>query len=423
MQLHFLFRARNGNINGLVYLGFLLLCVGCSDLDNLDIDVTPKPLTDPIVLHLEEDPRFPVVLASVNGEKGFRFVLDTGATLTGLFMHDKAHSLELDGTANVFGPGGSGDGDKPETKTIKGVDIGFGELKLQNMAVLAFPGSVSDKLALGKQYPIDGIIGYDLFSRYMVTFDTKARTVTLSEPGTYRPKKASEILPLTVNGATALSGGRTSFIDMMLAQEEGTPFNANLHLDTGSSFLISLIPGSHSTIKMPSHAWPGSSKGIQGKAKLVWRADTEALIVGERLRNIQTVLAPKGKSTKGNHGRIGHGLLKRFRYTVDYSGEQLILEPYADSFRPYPTGYTGISAYPHKLGMTVTSIKPLSPAEEGGMKPGIYTHVNGQAVIEYSKAKLDRLLGVEAGEVLNICRKDQCYRVQAADIKKPPLVR
>ncbi|MCK0069650.1 retropepsin-like aspartic protease [Kordiimonas laminariae] len=403
-------------------LGLMVIFTGCSDLDNLDIEITPQPLAAPIVLKMEEDPRFPVVTASVNGKPGFRFVLDTGSTLTGLFMHEKAQSLGIKGVESVFAPNGSGEGEKPKTKKVKDVTIGFGELKFEGMTVLAFPASVSEGLALGRQYPIDGVIGYDLFSRYMVTFDAQAKTVTLSDPETYKPDDAFDVFSLSVNGATALSGGRTSFVDMPLAQEDDVFFDANLHLDTGSSFFLSLIPGSNPAIKAIKNGWISSSRGIQGKAKVAWRASTDAILLGQRLENIRTVYAPKGSSTKGRHGRIGHGFLKRFRYTVDYSGEKLIIEALEDSFKPYATGYTGISAYPHEQGMHVTSIKPNSPAEKAEVQAGVYTHVNGHNVAGFSKHEIDKLLNVEASAILEICSADLCYKLQAANVMNPPII-
>lgn len=407
----------------------------CSRLDNLDVVIEPEVLDTPIILTLEDDPRFPVVSVAINGEAGFRFVLDTGATVSVIFMHEKAQDLGLEGIGSV-GIGGSGDGENPKGQIVSDVDLSLGDLHFRDMSFLTLPASVSDNLHRGKEYPIDGVIGYDLFSRYSVTIDARADQVLILEARSYQVSDNAEILPLHTNGATAISGGRSAFVDARLAlgpSESQDRFN--LHLDTGSSLPLSLIPDSHRSIEKPANAWLMNTVGINGIAPVVRRPFGALLVSDRRLEGFSTAFAPRGRSTKGRHGRIGHGMLKRFVYTVDYVGERLILEPHDASYKAYPSGYLGFSyslemqddcggaAQTERVCLRVFNIREDGPAAEAALEEGVYSRLNGRHVADIDKTELDTFFRLDAGETVELCRRTECWTIHAADINTPPILK
>ena len=74
---------------------------------------------------------------------------------------------------------------------------------------------------------IRGVIGCELFERYVVTVDFQKQVVILNEPSTYRPPSAARRVPITFDG-------RLPVIKTVLTVR-GKKIPARLMIDTGAS--------------------------------------------------------------------------------------------------------------------------------------------------------------------------------------------
>ena len=134
---------------------------------------------------------------------------------------------------------------------------------------------------------------------------------------------------------------------------------ADLHVDTGMTGWLSLIPGSAAGIERPELGWVNTGRGVQGNIENLQQFGNAVRLGGEVLGPFMTNYSNDGTSM-GRHGRLGSRLLSRFTYTVDYPGKRLIAVPRANSFRAPERGYLGLWGVPHQGGMRVWMVQPLS---------------------------------------------------------------
>jgi len=91
---------------------------------------------------------------------------------------------------------------------------------------------------------VHGILGYELFSRFVVKIDYEARTLTLMAPHKFKPSKKYTRLPITVEDTKPYYVAEVKINDT-------TSISAKLMVDTGASHGLFLDPESNSKIVVP----------------------------------------------------------------------------------------------------------------------------------------------------------------------------
>ncbi|MAA86646.1 MAG: hypothetical protein CME39_03160 [Haliea sp.] len=368
-------------------------------------------------LRLLPVPLFPVVEASVNGVPGFRFIVDTGATPTAIFLHEKTRKLALKGSETI-GVGGAGDDEaRPEAFLATDVDLDFGPVALQGMTVAVLPAATLPPLGTDADFAVDGVIGYDLFSRFAIEVDTASGSLRfLASDAVTMPENAF-VLPLEVRAYDAYVQ-----LPLLLAGQQQEVL-ADLHVDTGMTGWLSLIPGSAAGIGRPEPGWVNTGRGVQGNIENLQQFGNAVRLGSEVLGPFMTNYSDAGTSM-GRQGRLGSRLLSRFTYTVDYPGKRLIAVPRADSFRAPERGYLGLWGVPHQGGMRVWIVQPGSPADLAGMQPGHYLTVDGEAISTMSWPALHDALNGPPNKAVELCRATEvepdCRIAVFADAAAPP---
>jgi len=131
----------------------------------------------------------------VNGSMPQSFLLDTGANSS--FMNASlARSLGLEPKRSFEAKVGTG-----ETSTKLGiarhVELRFGDVDLPaTTMVVAELAQLESRIG----HEIGGIVGADVFKRYVVTIDYSAQTIALSNPRTFSYQGAGEVLSIRIVG-------------------------------------------------------------------------------------------------------------------------------------------------------------------------------------------------------------------------------
>lgn len=183
-----------------------------------------------------------VVPVILNGALPLKFIVDTGVRTA--ILTEKTYSdilnLAYSRKYTISGPGGERLIDAYVTNNVSlqlpGVD-GRGHALL----VLA-----EDYLELRNYLGTDvhGILGYELFSRFVTTIDYERKVLTLSAPTNFRKKRRYDAIPIKIEDTKP-------FVTTSVVLSDGTQLTAKLLVDTGASHGLLLEPTSHPRIHVP----------------------------------------------------------------------------------------------------------------------------------------------------------------------------
>lgn len=188
----------------------------------------------------------------VNSLKTFEFVVDTGAAASGISEATaQALPLKTNGKGLLSGNGES----RLRIAVAKDVtlNVGAAELIEKSFAVVPF-----DDLERHEGRFIEGVLGVNLFRRYVVVIDYPAKTLALYEPASFAYQGSGEIIPLRFkNGAACF---RASIV-----LEGHDPIPSELAVDSGTSALRLYRPYAQKNGIRPATAVDSFGFGLGGE--------------------------------------------------------------------------------------------------------------------------------------------------------------
>ncbi len=304
--------------------------------------------------------------ARVNNSEPLWFLLDTGATAS-YFDAERAKVLGL-GQDNF----------------VKGVSLDFPGVKLLNQKFLP------QRLGFGiyNGHAIDGLLGYDFISRFVIEIDYVNDTVSLHEPKSYKYSGSGEAIPLTLLEDD--SGGKVPLVQVKIMQQgraavEGK-FIADIAVRTAVNFNTpfvdanKLLQSAQQTIQVPlgGGAMVRESKQSIGRVPSIqFGGFTFKKPVAIYFQDKQGVVA-----SPEFDGIIGAEILRRFKVIFDYSRRQMILEPnrYISELEDYDmSGILLIAEGTDFKTIKVRRTIENSPATLAGLREGdIISAVDGK---------------------------------------------
>jgi hypothetical protein len=262
-----------------------------------------------------------LVKVSINGAPPVDFILDTGAELS-LLDRDFAYGLGLrpEGESQVQGVAASA-----STQFVK-----LGAITLAGEhggATLKDFRAVVLDLAESQQYVLwrktAGILGADFLSRFVVTIDYDAQTVTLDDPAQFTYAGAGAAVPFELYSGVPL-------VDLTLNQGCSGKFL----VDVGNAFQFVVHGSAVRSCQMLSNLKrrdiEASGGGIGGGfVSSMCRLDSVRIgpfSLPEPIAAL-TLTRDGGMANHDLAGNIGNSVLERFRCTFDYAHRVLYLEP------------------------------------------------------------------------------------------------
>jgi hypothetical protein len=170
-----------------------------------------------------ESPNNMILLhVSINGSKPLWFALDSGSSVC-LIDLNRAKALGLQFESSTQGQGaGAG---TYTVQVIRGaVDFGFAGL-----TITVAPAGAMDLSSIEPDvgHPVDGILGYDIFEKLVVTADYLSQQITFAAPEAFHPLQDARSLQLTLQDRVPLVRGRITI-------PGNPPADAQFLVDTGS---------------------------------------------------------------------------------------------------------------------------------------------------------------------------------------------
>ena len=170
---------------------------------------------------------------------------------------------------------------------------------------------------------IRGVIGCELFERYVVTIDFQKRVVILTEPSRFRPDPAATAFALTFSGRLPVIPVKLSFGERVL-----TP---RLMIDTGASQAVILrFPYASAHRLFGAQDKTTTSETVAAGPRPFVALSAQGLSLGRwRFQNpgVEAYASARGAGgDTSTDGLLGNGVLRHFRVTFDYSRKRLFLQ-------------------------------------------------------------------------------------------------
>ncbi|MBW7889795.1 MAG: aspartyl protease family protein [Chitinophagaceae bacterium] len=263
----------------------------------------------------------------------------------------------------------------PSDRTIRGI-AGIRKVNFLYNATLHLPGLTIDSLnfhindyeILSSVYgvKIDGIIGFSVFSRYIVHFDYDKMILSIYSQGDFKYQRGGYVLKPIITSIPVIS------IDF----KDNRQLNSRFYFDTGAGLCFLLSESYNrdsSALKFRRKPVPTQAEGLGGKMEMHLTTVRRLHIGPYRFRNVPTYIFEDSYNITSYPylgGLIGNDLLRRFNVTLNYARREIHIVPNSHYRSPFDYAYTGLGIYFIEGRVQVEDVIPGSPGEKAGFKSG-----------------------------------------------------
>lgn len=339
-----------------------------------------------------------VVPVKVNNSATIKFILDTGAESAILTESVFAEILGLNFVReiSIFSPGVV---DSVKAFVATDVTISIESATAGNgLSILVLE---EDYLELHKNLgeEVYGILGYDIFSRFVVGINYDTETITLHKPEKYRAKKSFQSVDITIDNTKP-------YINASFSQGDQSD-TVRLMVDTGASHAVLIDLEATDHLVLPDklvatrlgRGLGGEIKGYIGRLDKCTIGDFE---FEQMLAAIPEQGAYSSAIKRGSrHGTIGGELLSRFNVVFDYSQEKMYFHKGKIFDTPFEYNMSGITLLAEGENLDylyVIEVNENSPAFDAGMRVGdIVLKINGLNLRNSNVSDINTLLRKKPG--------------------------
>jgi hypothetical protein len=296
--------------------------------------------------------------ASVNGSEPKPFLADTGGV--NLISRTVAAELGIRSEGKIQGLGAG-----EET-----VDVGMTRLRTFQLGQVSFRSPLFYVLSLEnltKPQDLDfaGIVGFELFKRFVVEIDYAESKLTLTLPEHFEYDGKGVIVPFTFDEKTPVVHGAL----------DGVP--GTFSIDTGSAVTVDVFRPFVDEHRLEDKYQPRfetiAGHGVGGvvRAKI---ARAQVLRIGDvEIPDVVIQLSTQEKGAYSDRyvaGNIGAGVFKRFTVVFDYANQRLIFEKNASFDSPEGHSRVGMSILRDADAFSVLDVIDGGPADSAGVEVG-----------------------------------------------------
>lgn len=353
----------------------------------------PSAASRPVAIQLEIIGDKPYVQVRINDSAPLRFIFDTGNP--GGFCLDRGRAemlgLRLDESSQI--QLGAGEGTRVRTATARGATVQLGHVTCKDQTLSVFPLA---HVAAYEGCVVDGIAGHSFISQFVVELDYAGKQMILHDPRSFEYAGSGNEVPISLRNGYAVAR-------VNLAAPDGERIAGDFIIDSGARAGVILnrpfAEQHHMLERLPKVLRTPIGGGIGGECKgYVGRLERVQIGPFELRRPVVCCSLDRTGmlASSAYAGIIGGPVLRRFRVFLDYQGECMILEPYAQTPETDEFDASGLfilAKRPEVRAYTVTAVIADSPAEEAGLQPGDeIVQVDGRPACELTLETLRNLL-------------------------------
>lgn len=344
-----------------------------------------------------------VIPVTINNVITLNFILDTGVQYPILTEKIFAEFMNLDYRNRIIVQG-PGQRDSITAMVAQNVSIKLpgGVRSGINQALLVLEKDYLElKNNLGAE--VYGIIGYDIFSRFVVEINYDDNYIVLHEPKKYKPRKRYKRVPMRVVNTKP-------YLETTVQLDSVTTSTMQFMVDTGASHaLLFDDPESHfvPNVNITSVIGRGIGGDINGYLGRVDKIQIDKFVFESPLVSFP-VAGEYGNPIKrgSRNGTIGGEIITRFNVVFDYFTGTLYLKKgknYGNRFEHDMSGMNIALAGPRLDYFKVNSVREQSPAYRAGVRKGdVIKTINGFSANDVKLTDVNSLLRYKEGKKINV---------------------
>ena len=347
-----------------------------------------------------------VIPVIFDGKIPLKFILDTGvrtAILTDRIITDILQ-VPYSRKISISGPGGQ--------KLISAL--------IANNISLIIPPSLSSTgsslLVLEEDYlelknhlgtEIHGVIGYEIFSRFLVSINYERKEITFSTGRKFRKPGSYQEFDLSIEDTKPYLYVNCKF-------PGGEILNLKLMADTGASHCLLLHPETNPHIIVPERNVHGSIGRALGGNISGSTARVESISIGnfnleQPLANFpdpESYAATLRSTTIFRNGTIGGELLGRFNVIFNYAAGKIYLHKNSHYRKPFKFNLSGLTVHatgPDLNIFELSEVRNGSAGFDAGLQAGdTLIRVNHSATKSLKLSDINQILNSKAGKKVKI---------------------
>ncbi len=319
-----------------------------------------------------------ILQVAVNGSENKNFLLDSGAGGT-ILSKNLTDDLGLKTTPGIQSLGVGG---MEQVGFVEYDQIDINGLKLKARKAYCVDFSPLEPF-LGMR--IDGILGYDLFSRFVIDLNYSDKTITVYETQTFDSEQYED-----------WTEGRLS-MNLFEIPGEFEGHKGWFRLDTGSNGSLHLhapFVEEHNLLK-DRKTFKISALGLGGESDVYVSRTDEFQLAGYEFSNmpVDLITGDKGALSIGkSYGTVGAKILSRFRIIFDYMNNRLRLIPSEKFDDPFKVNKAGLEIMKEDDEFKIFKVYDRTPASKCDLRKGdVIIKVNGKKAEEYGFYDLKEL--------------------------------
>lgn len=263
--------------------------------------------TDGASIPMQDLDGWPVIELRINGKGPYRFLLDTGATIT-MVSEELNHELELSVPADIQAAPADGPAPPP---AVTMHEVVIGDAKLEDLIAVVAPHSM---LLKGKDAP-RGVLAAASFPGYLLTYDYPGKRISIKK-GSLQEANSRSIFQYSEDQALPT-------VPLRICGRE-----AEVDLDTGSPFGLTLPVRYLKELPLATKPKESGKVRTGGGGEFpvsVARVDGEIEIGKYRLESSEVRFSDARPGPGPATGNIGYEVLRHFIVTVDSKNRRIQL--------------------------------------------------------------------------------------------------
>lgn len=347
-----------------------------------------------------------IIPVKVNDGEDLKFILDTGVRTAILTDGGYVEGIPTvnDRTISLMGAG-----DQGEISAYVSSGVSFhlpeGVAANGNSILVLKDDYLQLDSFLGTR--IHGILGYELFSRFVVEIDYMRQQIILHRPDRFRPRRSFHEVPISVEDTKPYLEGA------QLTLNDSTTLDVKLMIDTGASHSLMLNMAADERITVPERHISGYlGRGLSGEIYGKMAQIDQLRIDDFDLEEVTTSFPESNAFTQSltqrtrHQGNIGGSVLKRFRVIFDYANGKLYLKKnrlFRTEFEYNMSGMELMATGPLLLNYVVSRVIKGSPAHRAGIQQGdLIVSINGVYPPELTLAMFNTMVSLQPNKKIRL---------------------